>query len=79
MEDLRREGMFAGVIVTAVGLSSDAQRELQGHNAKDMDLCHNQLEDLLSGEVSCNTIQFLSGNLSEKLKVSLREYLASPT
>jgi hypothetical protein len=75
VEDLRREKMFAGIIVTAAGLSPDAQMELQRHNANDMDLCHISLEDLLSGNISCVNIRFVNGDLGENFQMSLREYL----
>jgi hypothetical protein len=77
VEDLRREGMFAGVIVTASGLCPDAQSEFQRHNINDMDLCHISLEDLLSGNIHCSDIRFVVGDLAEKLQTSLREYLTS--
>ncbi len=77
VENLRREGIFAGVIVSAVGLSPDAKSEFQRHNANDMDLCHISLEDLLSGDISCANIRFVIGDLAAQLRVSLREYLTS--
>ncbi|MCF3607324.1 hypothetical protein L2E81_12220 [Planktothrix agardhii 1033] len=77
VEDLRREGMFAGVIVTASGLCPDAEWELQRHNNNDMDLCHILLEDLLSGDISCQEIEFVVGDLVKQLRVSLREYITS--
>lgn len=77
VENLRREGIFAGVIVTAVGLCQDAKNEFQRHNANDMDLCHILLEDLLSGDISCTDIYFVAGDLAAKLQTSLREYLNS--
>ena len=77
VENLRREGMFAGIVVTASGLCPDAQNEFRRHDANDMDLCHITLEDLLSGDVSCSDIRFVAGDLAEKLRASLREYLAS--
>ncbi len=77
VENLRREGMFAGVIVTASGLCPDAESELQRHNNNNMDLCHILLEDLLSGNISCKEIEFVVGDLVEQLRVSLREYITS--
>ena len=77
VENLRREEMFAGIIVTASELCPDAQSEFQRHNANDMDLCHISLEDLLSGNIGCSDISFIIGNLTEKLRASLREYLTS--
>ncbi len=77
VKNLEREGIFAGVIVTAVGLCPDAQSEFQRHNSNDVDLCHIFLEDLLSGDISCPDIRFITGDLAEKLQVSLREFLAS--
>lgn len=77
VENLRREKMFAGIIVTASELCPDAQSELQRHNYNDMDLCHLTLEDLLSGDISCTNICFVIGDLAEKLRVSLRDYLIS--
>lgn len=77
VEDLRREKMFAGVIVTASGLCPDSQSEFHRHNASDMDLCHITLEDLLNGDIFCSNIRFVTGNLAELLRASLREYLSS--
>jgi hypothetical protein len=79
VEDLRRESIFAGVIVTAVELSPDAQAEFQRHNANDMDLCHLLLENLLSGDISCPNICFVEGDISENLRKNLREFLTSQT
>jgi hypothetical protein len=77
VENLRREGMFAGIIVTASELCPDAQSEFQRHNTNDMDLCHISLEDLLSGDIGCSDIRFVIGDLTKKLRASLREYLTS--
>ena len=77
VENLRREGIFAGVIVTAAGLCPDAKNEFQRHNDNDMDLCHIFLEDLLSGDLLCADIRFDVVDLAAKLRVSLREYLTS--
>jgi hypothetical protein len=77
VENLRREKIFAGIIVTASGLCLDSQNEFQRHNDHDMDLCHIALEDLLSGDIFCPNISFVTSNLAEQLRVSLREYLTS--
>ncbi|NJL02801.1 MAG: hypothetical protein HC838_05615 [Spirulinaceae cyanobacterium RM2_2_10] len=77
VENLRRETIFAGVIVTAAGLSPDAIAELERHNNHDMDLCSLELADLLAGVVTCGNIRFLSDDLSEQLRVNLREFLAT--
>lgn len=77
VEDSRRENIFAGVIVTAVGLCPDAQDELHRHNSNDMDLCHIALEDLLSGDIRCSNISFVVGDLAEKMASSLKEFLNS--
>lgn len=75
VEDLKREGIYAGVIVTANGLCPSAESEFKRHNDKEMDLCHIYLEDLLSGNISCPEIRFVVGDLAAKLRVSLRGYL----
>lgn len=70
--DLQGENLHAGIIVTASGLAPDAQAEFKRNNANNMDLCHLLLEDLLSGEISCDNIQFLVNDLESNLKASLR-------
>lgn len=77
VENLRRERIFAGVIVTTTGLCPDAKSEFERHNANDIDLCHLSLEDLLGGDISCPNINFIVGDLGAQLRVSLREYLTS--
>ena len=77
VENLKREGIFAGIIVTATGLCPDAQSEFHRHNDKAMDLCHISLENLLGGDISCADIRFVTSDLAAKLRVSLREYLTS--
>ena len=77
VENLRREHIFAGVIITAVKLAPDAQAEFQRHNDNDMDLCHLFLENLLSGDISCPNICFVAGDISENLRKNLREFLTS--
>lgn len=77
VEDLRRESIFAGVIVTASELSPDAQAEFQRHNSHDMDLCHILLADLLNGDVLCSNIFFIADDLAAKFRSSLREFLNS--
>ncbi|QYX30612.1 hypothetical protein [Sphaerospermopsis torques-reginae] len=75
VEDLRREHIFAGVIITAVELSPDAQAEFQRHNSNNMDLCHILLENLLSGDISCPNICFVAGDISENIIKNLREFI----
>lgn len=76
VEDLRREHIFAGVIITAVKLCPDAQAEFQRHNSKsNMDLCHILLENLLSGDISCPNIFFVAGDISENIRKNLREFI----
>lgn len=77
VENLRRENIFAGVIVTAVKLCPDADAEFNRHNSNDMDLCHLLLENLLSGDISCPNICFVAGDISENLRKNLREFLTS--
>ena len=79
MENLRRESIFAGVIVTAVKLAPDADSEFKRHNNNDMDLCHLLLENLLSGDIFCPNICFVAGDISENLRKNLREFLTPQT
>lgn len=72
--DLQGENLHTGIIVTASGLAPDAKAEVKRHNANNMELCHLLLEDLLSGEISCNQIQLLVDDWESNLKASLRRY-----
>ena len=79
VENLRRESIFAGVIVTAVKLAPDADSEFKRHNNNDMDLCHLLLENLLSGDIFSPNICFVAGDISENLRKNLREFLTPQT
>lgn len=78
INDLDRESLNVGLIITAVGLAPDAQSELQRHNSKgSIQLAHILLEDILSGKVKVENIRFKDGELCETMRCNLHNYLVS--
>ena len=71
-----REKLWAGIIVTAMGLAPDAQIEMGRKNREGkFVLLHLSIEDILEGNLPAEPLKFKDGGLSERLKESLRDFL----
>jgi hypothetical protein len=70
INDMDREGIKVGIIVTTAGLSPDARSEK-------IVLVHYLLEELISGDPADKGISFKNGTLGETIKKNLVDYLAS--
>lgn len=57
--DLRREGLVAGLVVTARGLSADAEEEMQRHSRNGLPLEHIYVADIIAGNVQTEMIEFV--------------------
>jgi hypothetical protein len=74
--DIDREQINIGLIITASGLSPDANSEMIRKNAQgQIILRHIFLEDLLSGQPKIDGLIFSNQNISEMLKVNLQTVL----
>jgi hypothetical protein len=78
VNDMDRENILVGIIISASGLSADAKSELERHNKKgSVHLAHVLLEDLISNAPILEGIQFRDGNLRETVKKGLENFISS--
>lgn len=76
MNDMDRESLCAGIIVTAAGLSPDAKQELKRHNGKGLVyLAHFSLEDILAGNIQLDNMRFMDGDLSKTIRKHIERFL----
>lgn len=67
-DDLERENMYVGLIISATGLSPDAKRRLDDVNADAIyQLAHISLGDILTGNINIYPVKLASGNISDKI------------
>jgi len=67
-DDLERENMYVGLIISATGLSPDAKRRLDDVNAEGIyQFFHIPLEDILTGNINIHPVELASGNISDKI------------
>lgn len=67
-DDLERENMYVGLIISATGLSPDAKRRLDDVNADGIyQFFHVPLEDILTGNINIHPVELASGNISDKI------------
>ncbi len=67
-DDLERENMYVGLIISATGLSPDAKRRLDDVNADGIyQFFHIPLEDILTGNINIHPVELASGNISDKI------------
>lgn len=67
-DDLERENMYVGLIISATGLSPDAKRRLDDVNADGIyQFSHISLGDILAGNINIYPVQLASGNISDKI------------
>jgi hypothetical protein len=77
VNDMQRERLKVGLIITASGLSPDATSETERHHREgNIVLAHYLLEELLSDNPPGKGIVFKAGHLAETIKQNLTAYLA---
>ncbi len=67
-DDLERENMYVGLIISATGLSPDAKKRLDDVNADGIyQIFHIPLADILTGNINIDPVKLASGNISDKI------------
>lgn len=72
-DDLEREKIYIGIIITANGLSPDAERRIDDLKAEGIyQFFHISLGDILTGDINL-PIQLASGNISDRIIEELQD------
>jgi len=75
-DDLEREGLSVGIIISASGLSPDAERRIRDTNAEGVyQFVYIGMGDLISGSVNTDPVQLECGNISEQVYQNLNKML----
>jgi hypothetical protein len=76
INDMDRESLSVGIIVTASGLSPDADAELKRHNARGLiTLVHLPLQDIISDQINTPSLRFPGGDLSATIRLNLQQFI----
>lgn len=75
-DDLERENLFVGIIISALGLSPDAERRISDVNAEGIyQFAHISLGDLYANNVNIFPVQLAYGNISDRILEELSKMI----